>query len=393
MSDSTASPGPDGDVGVAGFDAFDPEADGSLDFLLVKSAEHRRRLDTLREVLLDDEGHYGDGGTPSEVVYEESSMRVLRLHDAEGRPFEGPPVVFVPAPVSRYFILDLLPGRSFAGHVAGAGHDTYVIDFGIPGDEDRFADLEWYIEGLMRRAFRAILRTTGTERVNVIGYCLGGTFALLYTALHPQQVATLTVLTTLVDSSVEGGIAWVATRLGADGESAEHPRLVPAATVKSWFETLAPGSNSQEGRLADLLEQLDLPVEKLRSVRTMASWVDDVVPTPGRLLADISGKFGPAANELMTGRTTIGDAEVDLAEITMPVFSISASRDHISPPDGCDAIARVVPQAEVLRVPGGHVGTVAGSRAVELWDRVVDFIRAHPDSAARAASASPTPHR
>lgn len=380
MSDATAPRGGiEDDASQEWSDAFDPEADGSLDFLLAKSAEHRRRLDTLHDVLLDEGGHYGDGATPSEVVYAESSMRVLRLLDDEGRPFSGPPVVFVPAPVSRYFILDLLPGRSFAGHVAAAGHDTYVIDFGIPGQEDRYADLEWYVEGLMRRAFRAILRRTGTERVNVVGYCLGGTFALLYAALHPGQVATLTVLTTLVDSSVEGGIAWVATRLGADGESYEHPRLVPAATVKSWFETLAPGSNSQEGRVADLLQQLDLPVEKLREVRAMASWVDDVVPTPGRLLADISGKFGPAANELMTGRTTVGDTEVDLAAITMPVLSVSAARDHISPPDGCDAIAEVVPQAEVLRVPGGHVGTIAGSRAASLWDRVIEFIRSNPD--------------
>jgi len=305
-------------------------------------------------------------------------MRVLRLLDADGRPFQGPPVVFVPAPVSRYFILDLLPGRSFAGHVAAAGHDTYVIDFGIPGEEDRFADLEWYVEGLMRRALRAVLRSTGTEQVHVIGYCLGGTFSLLYTALHPDQVATLTVLTTLVDSSVEGGIAWVATRLGADGESYERPRLVPAATVKSWFEALAPGSSSPEARTADLLRQLDLPVEQLQSVRTMASWVDDVVPASGRLLAEIAGKFGPAANELMTGRTTVGDAEVDLGAITMPVLSISAARDHISPPDGCDAIAAVVPHAEIVRIPGGHVGTVAGSRAVELWDRVLGFIRLHP---------------
>ena len=379
MSDTTTPrDGTAEDDAADGIGGFDPEADGSLDFLLAKSAEHRRRLETLRGVLLDDGGHYGDGATPSEVVYAEASMRVLRLLDGDGRPFTGPPVVFVPAPVSRYFILDLLPERSFVGHVAAAGHDTYVIDFGIPAQEDRFADLEWYVEGLMRRGFRAVLGRTGTERVHVVGYCLGGTFALLYTALHPGQVATLTTLTTLVDSSVEGGIAWVATRLGADGESYDHPRLVPAATIKSGFETLAPGSTSHEGRVADLLQQLDLPVEKLRGVRAMASWVDDVVPTPGRLLADISRKFGPDANELMTGRTTIGDREVDLAAITMPVLSVSAARDHISPPNGCDAIAAVVPHAEVLRVPGGHVGTIAGSRAAGLWDRVVDFIRSNP---------------
>lgn len=355
-------------------DGFDPVRDyeASSEFLLEKSAEHRQRMDRLREFLLTD-GHYGAGATPSDVVYAESSMRVLRLQNENGEPFDGPPVVFVPAPVSRYFILDLAPGRSFAEHIARSGFDTYIIDFGEAADEDRFADLEWYIEGMMRRAFRAVKRTAGAESVDVIGYCLGGTFALLYTALHPEEVRRLTVLTTLVDTTVEGGIAWMATRLGVDGESYEHPRLVPAATIKSWFESLAPGSNSQESRVSDLLAQLDLPVEKLQSIRTMATWVDDVVPTSGRLLAEIAAKFGPATNELMTGRTTVGDKAVELGKIDMPVLSISAARDHISPPDGCDAIAEVVPHARVLRLPGGHVGTVAGSRAAELWATVAEF--------------------
>lgn len=358
------------------FDAPDPFGDGSASaqFLLEKSAEHRRRMEKLHELLVTD-GHYGDGATPSETVYAESSMRVLRLLDGNGEPFAGPPLVFVPAPVSRYFIVDLAPGRSFAAHIAQSGFDTYIIDFGIPSEEDRFADLEWYVEGLMRRAFRAVRREAGVDSVSVIGYCLGGTLSLLYTALHPAEVRELTVLTTLVDSSVEGGIAWVAARMGVEGEQYDHPRLVPAATVKSWFEALAPGSNSRRARIDDLLQQLDMPIEKLQSVRTMATWVDDVVPTPGRLLAEIAAKFGPSANEMMTGRTTVGEREVDFGAITMPVLSVSAARDHISPPDGCDAIARIVPHAEILRLPGGHVGTVAGSGALGLWERVAAFHR------------------
>jgi hypothetical protein len=48
------------------------------------------------------------------------------------------------------------------------------------------------------------------------------------------------LLTTMVDGDVQGGIAWVAHRMGLEGESYDNPRLVPAAEVKSWFEMLAP---------------------------------------------------------------------------------------------------------------------------------------------------------
>ena len=221
-------------------------------------------------------------------------------------------MLFIPAPVSRYFIIDLLPGRSFAGHVAKAGFDVFVADFGEPTEEDRFGDLEYYVEGLVRRCVRKVLALTGQPNLNLVGYCLGGTLSLLYAALHPASVARLVLLTTMVDGDVQGGIAWVAHRMGLAGESYDNPRLVPAAEVKSWFEMLAPGSNSQVGRVSDLWDRLDDPPDRLRDVRTMATWVDDVVPAPGRLLAELYQQFGPGRNRLMAGTATVGDRVVRL---------------------------------------------------------------------------------
>jgi pimeloyl-ACP methyl ester carboxylesterase len=210
-----------------------PDQERELEALLALSRRSRAKLDRLREVLISP-GHYGKGATPSAVVYRENKLRLLRLVNASGEPFTGPPVLFVPAPVSRYFILDLLPGRSFAAHIANAGFDVFVIDFGEPSSEDRFADLEHYVEGLIRRCVRKVLAIAKQPRLNLVGYCLGGTLSLLYTALHPDSVARLVLLTTMVDGDVRGGIAWVAHRMGLEGESYENPRLVPAAEVKSW---------------------------------------------------------------------------------------------------------------------------------------------------------------
>jgi poly(3-hydroxyalkanoate) synthetase len=194
--------------------------------------------------------------------------------------------------------------------------------------------------------------------------------------MHPETVARLVLLTTTVDGDVEGGIAWVAHRMGLAGESFDEPRLVPAAEVKSWFEMLAPGSNSVVGRVSDLWARLDEPPERLRDVRTMASWVDDVVPAPGRLLAELYRKFGPGRNGLMAGTTTVGDRDVVMASIDMPVMAVSAAKDTIAPPDSVDAISRILPQAQVTRLPGGHVGIVAGRAAPALWQQTVEFLQA-----------------
>ena len=355
-----------------------------LEAFLDLSRRGRAKLERLHEVLTTP-GHYGTGATPSVVVYRENKLKLLRLLDENGKPRAGrPPVLFVPAPVSRYFIMDLLPGRSFAGYVAAAGFDVYIADFGTPSREDRFADLTYYVDGLVRRCVRTVSALTGEAAINVVGYCLGGTLALLYAALYPETVRRLVMLTTTVDGDVEGGIPWVAHRMGLAGEDYANPRLVPAAEVKSWFEMLAPGSNSTLGRVSDLWERLDDAPERLREVRTMASWVDDVVPAPGRLLAELYRKLGPGANGLMKGTATVGDRAVDFAAVTMPVLSVAAEKDTIAPPAGVDAVAKIVPHAKLLRLPGGHVGIVAGRAAAAMWKSTVEFLSSSGEGSTHA---------
>jgi polyhydroxyalkanoate synthase len=106
----------------------------------------------------------------------------------------------------------------------------------------------------------------------------------------------------------------------------------------------------------------------------MATWVDDVVPAPGRLLAELYQKFGPGRNSLMAGTATVGDRLLDFSAVSMPVLSVSAEKDTIAPPEGVDAITAIVPHAEVMRMPGGHVGIVAGRAAAALWKRTVEFL-------------------
>ena len=351
----------------------DTDRERELEALLTLSRRGRAKVERLHEILTTP-GHFGTGASPATVVYRENKLRLLRLLDETGEPRRGPPVLFVPAPVSRYFILDLLPGRSFAGHVAAAGHDVFIADFGTPSREDRFADLEYYVDGVVRRCVRTVAALAGQSSIDIIGYCLGGTLSLLYAALYPETVKRLVLLTTTVDGDVQGGISWVAHRMGLAGESYDEPRLVPAVEVKSWFELLAPGSNSVVGRVSDLWERLDDAPERLRDVRTMATWVDDVVPAPGRLLAELYRKFGPGRNTLMAGTATVGDRRVDWSAVTMPVLSVSAEKDTISPPEGVDAIVKIVPHAQVMRLPGGHVGIVAGRAAKALWQRTVEFL-------------------
>jgi polyhydroxyalkanoate synthase len=81
----------------------------------------------------------------------------------------------------------------------------------------------------------------------------------------------------------------------------------------------------------------------------------------------------------MKGSVTVGDRSVELGSVKMPVLSVSAEKDTIAPAEGVDAIRAIVPHAEILRLPGGHVGIVAGRAALGLWKRTVEFLGARSE--------------
>src|SRR5688572_28688097 len=105
-------------------------------------------------------------------------------------PLSDTPVLLVPSLINRWYVLDLREGASLARALVEGGLDVFCLDWGVPEDEDRH--LTWDdVVARLARAVRAVLRTTGADRISLLGYCMGGTLAGIYTALHPERVASL----------------------------------------------------------------------------------------------------------------------------------------------------------------------------------------------------------
>jgi polyhydroxyalkanoate synthase subunit PhaC len=86
---------------------------------------------------------------------------------------------------------------------------------------------------------------------------------------------------------------------------------------------------------------------------------------------------------LMKGTARVGGKALDLRAVTMPLLAVSAEKDLIAPPEGVDAIRTLVSHAEIVRLPGGHVGIVAGRSAIALWQRTVTFLAKTPGAAGK----------
>ena len=68
---------------------------------------------------------------------------------------------------------------------------------------------------------------------------------------------------------------------------------------------------------------------------------------------------------LVTGGARIGDEEVHLGLVEMPVLNIYAEQDHLVPPDASRALRDLVGSEDYteLSFKGGHIGIYVSGRA------------------------------
>jgi len=136
-----------------------------------------------------------DAGAP--VLWREGTTRLLDY----GRDTAGPVVLVVPSLINRFYVLDLLPELSFLRYLAERGLRPLVVDWDVPGKEERDFDLNDYIAGRLESAFDAALHLARGP-IGVAGYCMGGLFALAL-ALRRDETACLALLATPWDFHAE----------------------------------------------------------------------------------------------------------------------------------------------------------------------------------------------
>ncbi len=124
------------------------------------------------------------GPTPSDTVWHEGKVH-LRRYRRETPARLHPPVLLFLGLVSRSYIFDLWQGNSYVQRLMDAGFDAFVLDWDVPDAQDAANTMETYVEGFLPRAIRAVMKETGADGVNLMGYCMGGNLALLGLAAQP----------------------------------------------------------------------------------------------------------------------------------------------------------------------------------------------------------------
>ncbi|MFT4126141.1 MAG: alpha/beta fold hydrolase [Gordonia sp. (in: high G+C Gram-positive bacteria)] len=312
------------------------------------------------------------GVTPRDEVWRNGRSTLYRYRNDSVR--YRPPLLIVFSLISKAYILDLTRGNSFIEHLLRAGLDVYLLDWGEPDERDARNGLEYYADGAIPAAIDATCRTSGSDEVNILGYCFGGNLTLLHGAHHPDApIRSHTVVACPVDySQLTMGGDLADAGLTVDDLIGEDGNVAPQIIFNS-FRSLRPVAEITG--YVDLLDRL-WSDEYVAAYQAMNGWSTDHIPLPGATARQMLGMLRDQ-NAFMTDSVILGGDRISLRDITVPFLSILGEKDHIVPPGAAEPVNDLVGSTakEQLRLRGGHIGLVVGRTAAKTTiPTIIEFL-------------------
>jgi polyhydroxyalkanoate synthase len=315
---------------------------------------------------------------PRTLIDEGTLREVYHYRPAAGIRTHGDPVLMVTPLAAPAICFDLRRGCSLVEHFVGAGRPTYLVEYGNVSFRDRNLGLEHWVEEVVPTAVREVSAHAGGRPVHLVGWSLGGIFAMLAAADAPDlPIGSLSVLGSPVDVTRVPLVAplrplldltrghGLVTRAYRAAGGAPTP-LVRWAFQLSSFQKLI----TKPLAIASHLDDTDY----LAQIEAVDRFTAQMTAYPGRSFGQLYHRFAKG-NALASGAVEIGGHDVALADITAPVLVFAGANDGIAPVEAVRAVLPLLSGSRDVRfeiVPGGHLGMLTGRAARRTTWQVLD---------------------
>ncbi|MBK1849968.1 MULTISPECIES: PHA/PHB synthase family protein [unclassified Marinobacter] len=292
-----------------------------------------RQNPSLFNVGMTDRSAFEVGGnlatTPGKVVYQNDLMQLIQ-YTATTESVSKRPLLIVPPWINKFYILDLTAKNSFIQWLVNQGQTVFVISWRNPGPEMRDKAWENYmLEGPLA-AMEAVTAATGEDQMNLLGYCIGGT--LLASTLAwlkkkgKEPVVSATYLTSLLDFSDPGGIGVFINEHSIRGieRMLEHKGYLDGRAMAFTFNLL------RENELFWSFWTNSYLKGKKPSAFDLLYWNTDGTNLPAAMHSFYLREMYLNNKLVEPDALSFAGESINLREIDVPSFFLSARQDHIA---------------------------------------------------------------
>jgi poly[(R)-3-hydroxyalkanoate] polymerase subunit PhaC len=269
--------------------------------------------------------------TPGRVVFRNELIELLAYEPQTETVFEQP-VLYSPAWINKYYVLDLAPGRSFIEHAVRSGLTVFAISYRNPDASMSALRLDDYLRDGLLAALDQVSELTGSPRVNLVSVCIGATLtaaalAVLAARGQSDRVGWATMNVGLVDFGEPGGA-------GAFTDADAIERMERRAERRGFFsgEDIAGPFNlmrTNEFFWNYVVSNWYLGRKPARF--DILAWNSDQMRLPARMHAAFLRASYLENRLVRPGALELDGTPVDLRLVHTPLYVMASETDHIAP--------------------------------------------------------------
>lgn len=268
--------------------------------------------------------------TKGKVVFRNDLIELIQYTPAKPKVF-AIPLLIITAWINKFYILDLSPENSLVKWLIEQGFNVFIISWRNPNAKDKDLIFDDYIQLGILTAIDQIIKITKSEKVNCMGYCMGGT-ALAMTLAYlqktrPNVVNSASFVASLIDFADAGMIGDLIDEKAIEYIEGlmEDQGILDDQFMQISFQLL---------RANDLLWPYVISnywLGQAPKAFDILFWNADSTRLPAKMHSYYLRNMYLENNLIKPNTLSVLGVPIDLGSIDIPVYAMAAKSDHIVP--------------------------------------------------------------
>jgi polyhydroxyalkanoate synthase len=296
--------------------------------------------------------------TPGKVVYRNKLLELIQ-YEPQTPSVHKTPLLILPPWINKYYIMDMQPKNSMVAFLVGQGFTVFIVSWKNPDAAMEDTTIEDYVDLGPLHASNVVREITGSETVNVMGYCIGGTLLSMALALlaarRDRRFGSVTFMVSLQDFSRVGDTAVFMDDSSIDfvEQQMMERGYLDSREMANMFNLLRSNdliwsnvvNNYLLGQKPPALDLLYWNSDGTRMARAAHSWYLRNTYVENNLI--------------VPGKIELHGEKLDLGRIRHDVYAVGAEKDHIVPWQAAWRVTQLVGgNVRFVLASSGHIAGI-----------------------------------